>query len=79
MAQQFTTAPNSHNLYSTHTLNNINLVKTINGEQKDWMKKYHKIIWGIEQIVDIQLQLQNIIKLAEETNTQIAEIKSTIL
>ena len=35
MAQQFTTAPNSHNLYSTHTLNNINLVKTINGEQKD--------------------------------------------
>ena len=43
------------------------------------MKKYHKIIWGIEQIVDIQLQLQNIIKLAEETNTQIAEIKSTVL
>ena len=30
-------------------------------------------------MVDIQLQLQNIIKLAEETNAQIAEIKSTIL
>ena len=79
MAQQFTTAPNLSNLYSTHTLNNTNLVKTINSEQKDWIKKYHKIIWGIEQMVDIQLQLQNIIKLAEETNAQIAEIKSTIL
>jgi len=30
-------------------------------------------------MVDVQLQLQNIIKLAEEANTQIAEIKSIIL
>ena len=30
-------------------------------------------------MVDIQLQLQNIIKLAEEANVQITEIKSTIL
>jgi len=30
-------------------------------------------------MVDMQIQLQNIIKLAEEANTQIAEIKSTIL
>ena len=29
-------------------------------------------------MVDMQIQLQNIIKLAEEANTQIAEIKSTI-
>ena len=27
----------------------------------------------------MQMQLQNIVKLAEEANTQIAEIKSTIL
>ena len=43
------------------------------------MKKYHKIIWGIERIVDIQMQLQNIIKLAEEANTQITQIELTIL
>ena len=43
------------------------------------MKKYHKIIQGIERMVDVQLQLQNIIKLAEEANTQIAEIEVTIL
>ena len=30
-------------------------------------------------MVDIQLQLQNIIKLAEEANMQIAEIEGTIL
>jgi len=30
-------------------------------------------------MVDVQLQLQNIIKLAEEANTQMAEIKITIL
>ena len=33
MAQQFTTTPNSPNLYSTHTLNNMNLVKMINEER----------------------------------------------
>ena len=30
-------------------------------------------------MVDVQMQLQNIMKLAEEANAQIAEIKSTIL
>jgi len=53
MAQQFTTTPNSPNPYSTYTLNNMNLVKTMNSEQKDWTKKYHKIIWEIEWMIDI--------------------------
>ena len=30
-------------------------------------------------MVDIQLQLQNIVKLAKVTNTQLAEIETTIL
>jgi len=30
-------------------------------------------------MVNVQMQLQNIVKLAEEANTQIMEIKSTIL
>ena len=29
-------------------------------------------------MVNVQLQLQNIIKLAEEANTQVAEIETTI-
>ena len=79
MAQQFTRAPMSSNSYVIYTLNNINLMKTINQNRKDWTKKYYKIIQGIEGMVDIQMQLQNIIKLAEKTNTQIIEIELTIL
>ena len=43
------------------------------------MKKYHKIIRGIEIIADIQLQLQNIVQLAKVINNQLVEIKTTIL
>jgi len=32
------------------------------------MKKYYKIIQGIERMVNMQIQLQNIMKLAEEAN-----------
>jgi len=57
----------------------MNLIKTINDEKKDWTKKYHKVIQGIERMVDMQMQLHNIMKLAEEANIQITEIKFTIL
>ena len=43
------------------------------------MKKYYKIIQGIERMVNMQIQLQNIMKLAEEANIQITEIEFTIL
>ena len=48
MARQFITAPTSPNPYITCTLNNMELVKTMNKERKDWTKKYHKIIQEIE-------------------------------
>ena len=79
MAQQFTTAPTFPNLYVIYTLNNINLIKKINDEKKNQTKKYHKVIQGIERIVNVQMQLQNIMKLIEEANIQITEIKFTIL
>lgn len=43
------------------------------------MKKYHKIIQGLETIADIQLQLQNIIKLADTKNNQLVDIETTLL
>ena len=55
IAQQFTTTPNSFNPYSTHTLNNMDLVKMMTNKWKDWMKKYYKIIQGIEYMVKVQL------------------------
>ena len=79
MAQQFTTAPISPNSYVTHILNNMDLVNTLTNKRKDWTKKYHKIIQGIETMADVQLQLQNIINLAEVANIQMVEIETTIL
>ena len=51
----------------------------MNDKRKNWTKKYHKIIQGIERMVNMKLQLQNIIKLAEKANTQVAEIEVMIL
>ena len=51
----------------------------MNKEKKDWMRKYHKIIWELETIADIQLQIQNIIKLADITNSQLADIETSLL
>ena len=52
---------------------------TLNREKKDWMKKYHKIIQGPETMADIQLQLQNIIKLSDIANNQLVDIETTLL
>jgi len=57
----------------------MDLIVTLNNEKKNWMKKYYKIIKGLETMIDIQLQLQNIVQLAKVTNTQLVEIKTTIL
>ena len=57
----------------------MDLIVTLNNEMKDWMKKYHKIIQGIEMMSNIQLQIQNIVKLAEAANTQLVKIETTIL
>ena len=43
------------------------------------MKKYYKIIREIEIMANIQLQLQNIVWLAKVIDTQLTEIKTTIL
>ena len=52
---------------------------TLNKEKKDWIKKYHQIIWGLEMMANIQLQVQNMVKLADTTNNQLVNIKTTLL
>ena len=54
-------------------------MKTVTKDKKDWVKKYHKIIQEIERMLEVYIQLQNIVKLEEEANTQVIEIKNTIL
>ena len=79
MAQQFTTTPISFNPYISCIVNNIDLITTLNNKRKDWTKKHYKIIKEIKTIANIQIQLQNIVKLVKVANMQLAEIETTIL
>jgi len=37
----------------------MDLIITLNQKKKDWTRKYHKIIQGLEIMADSQLQIQN--------------------
>jgi len=57
----------------------MDFIITLNQKKKDWMKKYHKIIQGLEIIANLQLQIQNLVKLADIANNQLANIKTILL
>ena len=48
-------------------------------EHNDWSKLYHKMLKGLEAIINVQKQVRNIMKIAEEANTTITEMERTIL
>ena len=48
-------APTSPNPYITHTINNMDLIITLNNKKKDWTRKYYRIIQGLETMANIQL------------------------
>jgi len=76
MAYQFTTVPTSPNLYTAYTVNNMDLIKTLNNNNKNWTRKYYKIIWRLKTIANIQLQLQEI---TNATNIKFANIEIILL
>ena len=47
-------------------------------ERNDWMKLYHKMLKGLEVIIDVQKQVRDMMKIAAEMNTMIMEIEDTI-
>jgi len=48
-------------------------------EREDWSRLYHKILKGIEMMIDVQRIVKDIKRMAEEANTTIMEIEGTIL
>ena len=48
-------------------------------EQDDQTKLYHKMLKGIEAMIDIWKQVQNIMKIAGEINVTITKMEQTIL
>ena len=48
-------------------------------EREDWTRLYHKILKGLETMINIQRMTKDIKKLAEKANTTIMEMKGTVL
>ena len=83
MSLQFTnnctTAPTSPNSYVSRKLNNIEEVQAMKKEQNNWTRLYHKMLKGIEIMIDMQKMVKDMKKIAEVANTMITEIEESIL
>ena len=72
-------APTSPNPYISRRLNNIDQAQVMKREREDWSRLYHKILKGLETMINVQRIMKDIKKLAEETNTIVMEIEETVL
>ena len=48
-------------------------------ERNDWMKMYHKMLKGLEAMIDVQKQVRDMMKIVAEMNITITEMEDTIL
>ena len=48
-------------------------------EREDWERMYHKILKGLEAMIDVQRVMKDMKKLAEEAGTTVAEMEGVIL
>ena len=75
----FTMAPTSPNPYVSKKLNNMDQAQIMKREREDWSRLYHKMLKGLETMIDVQGLVKDIKKLAEEANTIMMEVEGTIL
>ena len=67
------------NPYVSKKLNNMDQAQVIKREREDWSRLYHKTLKGLETIIDVQRQVKDIKKLAEEANTMVTEVEGSVL
>jgi len=48
-------------------------------KREDWTRLYHKTLKGLEMMIDMQIIVKDIKKMAEEANTMIMEVEGSIL
>ena len=48
-------------------------------EREDWTRLYHKMLKGIEAMIDVQRMIKDMKKMAEETSTTVMEMEEIIL
>jgi len=75
----YTMASISPNPYISQKLNNMDQAQIIKREREDWSRLYHKILKGLEMMIDVQRMTKDIKRLAEETNTILIEIEGMVL
>ena len=75
----YTTASTFPNPYISRKLNNINQAQVIKREQEDWTRTYHKMLKGIEAMIDVQRIIKDMKKLAGEANIMVTEMEGSIL
>ena len=73
------TTPTSPNPYISRQLNNIEEAKVLKNEQDNWTRLYHKTLKEIEAMIDVQRQMKDMMKIVEETNIIVTEMKEIIL
>ena len=73
------TASISSNPYITRKLNNMNEAKMMKDESKNWIKTYHKMLKGLEVMIDVQKQIKDMTKIAAEANMMTTEMEDSIL
>ena len=75
----YATAPASPSPYISRKLNNIDQAQVMKKEREDWMRLYHKMLKELEMIIDVQMMVKDIKRLAEEVNTTITEVEGSVL
>ena len=58
----YTTALISLNPYISRKLNNIDQAQVMKKEREDWLRLYHKILKGIEAMINVQRMMKNMKK-----------------
>ena len=48
-------------------------------KREDWTRLYHKTLKGLEMMIDMQIMVKDIKKMAEEANTMIMEVEGSVL
>ena len=73
------TAPIFPNLYITRKLNNMDKARLFKKKHDNWSQLYHKMLKELEAMIDVQRQVKDIMKIAEEMNITIMEMEGMIL
>ena len=58
----YITASTLPNPYVIRKLNNIDEAKIMKEERNEWMRIYHKMLKGLEVMIDVQKQVKDIIE-----------------